>query len=75
MKKKEAKMNTYSCDPRLRIRRSSSTNSAESLFSGLGEFSLYIFCSCVVPRNDDRLDDGFALIPAAEFNTDGANTS
>lgn len=67
--------NTYNCEPRLRIRRSSSTNNAESFFSGLGEFSLYIFGSWAVARNDDRRDAGFALMPAAELNTDGANTS
>ena len=66
---------TYNCEPRLRIRRSSSMHSAESFFSGLGDVSLYMFGSCAVARNDDRRDDGLALMPAAEFNTDGANTS
>lgn len=67
-------MLTYNCEPRLRIRRSSSTNNEASFFSGLGEFSIYVLGSGAA-RNDERLDDGFALIPAAELSTDGANTS
>lgn len=70
----------YSCEPRRRMRRSSSTNNAVSLFSGLGElFSLCAVGSGAGPRTDDLLDAGFALPAAAEAaadaSTDGANTS
>lgn len=68
------------------MRRSSSTNNADSLFSGLGEFSLNVVGSGGGTRNDDLLDAGFTLAPppplplaaaaeAADAKTDGANTS
>lgn len=76
-------VNTYSCDPLRRIRRSSSTKSVVSLFSGLGVLSLYAFVSgCDGTRNDERLELLPPTLPAlaaadaaADANTDGANTS
>lgn len=75
---------TYNCEPRRRIRRSSSAKSAVSIFSGLGELSLYAVVSDGAgTRNDDRLEGlppivGFAdaaAEAAADANIDGAKTS
>lgn len=74
----------YNCEPRRRIRRSSSTKSAASIFSGLGVvLSLYAVDS-VAPgaRNDERLEGlpppgglDAAAEAAADASIDGANTS
>lgn len=82
------KAGAYNCEPRRRIRRSSSTKSAASIFSGLGEPSLYAVESAGVgTRNDERLEGlppppppppaGFAAAAeaAADANIDGAKTS
>lgn len=86
LRHKKQKTKTYNCDPRRRIRRSSSTKSAASIFSGLGEPSLYAVVSAGVgTRNDERLDGlpppptpgefDAAAAAAADANIDGAKTS